>query len=382
MIATLIFVPAGILEYGFVSSLIHEETPELKDYRSVFRINVKMVVLYIPLGFLLTMLLVWWYQVTQYVYYFLLLMPILFFTAYNSVNSAGLRKELQIKKSALIEFSGTLMLFLVTAGLLYVGWGVKGLIAGQLARAAVISGALATTTSYMRGQENALDSASRQKHWDYGKYVIGEKVMGIGLSHVDVFLVNHFLGAGTLGVYDLLKRMIFRPLVVAYNAMEQVTFPLLSAAVRVPQKFRDVFVSTIRANYIFFLSLLGIFLVEWVLGFLPAEYQGMHRVIELLLILGVSMMILNPVDIVAYSLNRTKHYYGWVVAYGIVQIVVMFVTLQMGLENYLIAMTVFNLLVYVLSYFVVVKRDSGIAFWDWVQPILLFITFMLLLFLI
>ena len=380
LISTLIFVPAGIMEYGFVSSLIHHEHPQKADYVSVFRINLKVTILYLPVGLLACLLMSWWYKVPVYIYYFLLLVPVLFFYAFNSVNSAGLRKELKIKQSAMIEFCGTLTLFLVTAGLLYAGWGVKALIAGQLARVMIICIALAMTTGYIGNLKSTTDPDSRQGHWDYGKYVIGEKMVGIGLAHADVFLVNHFLGSATLGIYDLLKRMIFRPLVVAYTAMEQVTFPLLSAESKNSEKFRAVFVSMIKANYIFFVTLLGVFIVDWALLFLPEGYQDMERVVELLLVLGVSVMILNPVDIVAYSLDKTKAYYRWVLGYGVVQLVVMGVALKMGLVEFLMAMIGFNLLVYVLSYFVVVKKTSGISASDWLKPVMLFLTFMLILY--
>lgn len=370
--STLIFIPAGMFEYGFVSSLIQMKEPQPRDYNAVFRINQKFCWFYLPIGLGLSFLLSWFYGTNAYAYYFIMLLPILVLATYNSVQNAGLKKALRIKIFAGIELIGTISMVLVTVCLLYKEWGVMALVIGQLVRAISVSLALYFKASYLKMRGTKATADEREKHWNYGKYILVEKSMGIGISHVDVFLINHILGAQTVGIYDLLKRMVLRPLISAYNAMEHVTFPLLAEVSDNPSKFRAVFSKIVKSNYFFFLSLTGLFLANWVLGFFPAIYHDKAELLQLIILLALSMMILNPVDIVAYSLDRTRRYYKWVLCYGSIQILVMLFSLTYSLNVFLVAMIVYNLLVYGASYFVVVRRDSGILFTDWIRPVFYF----------
>lgn len=371
LVAALIFIPAGILEYSFVSSLIHSDIINDKDYKSVFVINLKLALAFAMLGVLLAALLSFYYNKPSLLWHHALLLPILLFVGYSSVQNAGLKKNLDIKKFSQIELVSIIVYFIVTLVLLQLGWNIMALIAGQLAKAASSALMLYLKTSYMQlGTQS--DRSKSDTHWNYGKYIMGEKSLGIGMSYLDVFLIHHFLGAQVLGIYDLLKRMVLRPLISAYHAIEQVVFPMLSKATEEPVAYRKVYNSLIKLSSIFLLTLAGIFFVEPVLSFFPVAYASYDTVLRLIICLAVSIIIFNPVDIVAYSLDITKRYFNWIMIYSVVQIVAMFVSLCAGLEPFLYTMILFNLVTYVLSFFVLVKGKTSISFIDWAKPVIAF----------
>lgn len=370
--STLIFIPIGILEFGFVSSIIQKNEINNDDYNAVFQLNLKSIFIYLSLGLLATILLAWYYETPHLWKYYMMLSPLLICTSYNSVQNAGLKRALLTKRFATIEIAGMLTVVAFTLVLLYAGYGIEAVIAGQVARGIVVMISLKVFGRQFRISRKK-DTELTQYHWDYGKYIIGEKVMGIGLAQADVFLVHHFLGAHTLGIYDMMKRMILRPVVAAYSAMEHVTFPLLSRAVEKPKEYSRLFSSIIRTNYIFFLSFALIFIAEWVLSFFPVVYQEQIMLFRLLIILSVTIVILNPVDIIAYGLDLTKRYFNWVLLYGIVQLLAMAFSLALGLEQFIFTMIGFNILVYVLSYFVIARPKTEINLWQWVEPVVIFV---------
>ncbi len=365
--AALIFIPAGILEYSFVSSLIQATQAGPQDYKSVFDINIKLALLSAAVGLLIAGLMSLYYEKGDLLGYYVWLMPILFFISYSSVQNAGLKKELLIRTFSEIELSAFMMYVIVTAFLLYLGKGVAALIYGQLAKAVAAAVLLRWRAAYLQlGTKSSKEKTAQ--HWSYGKYIMGEKSLGIGMSYLDVFLIHHFLGAQVLGIYDLLKRMVLRPLISAYNALEQVVFPMLSKASAEPEAFRKVYISLIKLSGVFLLASLGLFFVEPILSFFPESYADYDTVLRLIIVLAISIIIFNPVDILAYSLDLTQKYFNWIIIYSVVQIVVMLISLAAGLEPFLYAMISFNLVVYLLSFFVLFKSSTVITFWDWAKP--------------
>lgn len=371
LIAALIFIPAGILEYSFVSSLIQAKKIDSQDYKSVFDINIKLALLSAAIGLLIAWLMSLYYGKGDLLWYYIFLAPILFFISYSSVQNAGLKKELLIRKFSEVELSSFIMYAVITALLLYRGFGVMALIWGQLAKALCTAFLLMWRTGYISLSTKSNKEKSL-RHWSYGKYIMGEKSLGIGMSYLDVFLIHHFLGAQVLGIYDLMKRMVLRPLISAYNAIEQVVFPMLSKTTDEPAAYRKVYNSLIKISSVFLLTLAGIFFVEPVLSFFPAAYASYDTVLYLIICLAVSIIIFNPVDIVAYSLNITKRYFNWILIYSVVQIVVMLVSLAAGIEPFLYTIILFNLVTYLLSFFVLVKGRASISFIDWAKPVIAF----------
>jgi len=372
LVSAFIFIPAGIMDFGFVSSLIQQKDISGADYTAVFRLHLQALAIYIPIGILLVTALALYYDTSKLITYFLLLSPFLILCSYTTVQAAALKRALNTRRFALIEIGGTISMFAITCGLLMVGYGVTALIAGQLAKVL----AMAVGFAFFHDRQSIISpitKALKNQHWDFGKYVIGEKVFGIGLSYVDIFLVHHFLGPHVLGIYELLKRLIMRPVVSGYVAIEQVTFPLLSKAAGFPTKFSETFNGMIKFNYLFFLILTLPFIAPWILSFFPESYQDQLDIFLWLILLALAIIIHNPVDIVSYSLGRTKSYYNWVWKYGLLQIFVMVIAVQYGIIALIQASIVYNFLVYVTSYWVLGMRDSGLSLFSWLQPVITYV---------
>ncbi len=371
LVSALIFIPAGIMEFSFVSSLIHEAKPLKEDYGAVFRINIFVSITAALVGLCVSFLMASYYEAPELSIIYLWLLPILFLAAYTSVQNAGLKKNLEIRKFAIIELIGVVVTFIMTLLLLFFGFGIYALIIGQLVKYLITTIILFSTLSYLSIPKGGSRSV-RAKHWNYGKYALAEKSLGIGMSYLDTFLVHHFLGAQVLGIYDLLKRIIMRPLLSAYNAIEQVVFPMLSNA-ESREDFRKVFTSFIRGNNIYFVAVVGIFLSPYILSFFPLTFGDYVYELQLLILLALSILIFNPVDIVCYSLGITKKFSSWVLCYSLVQIIIAIFALQIGLAPFLMAMIFFNVVTYLLSYFVLIHKRTDIRFLEWSKYALVFI---------
>jgi len=205
--SALVFIPIGILEYSFTSSIIQNNKVNRLDYQAVLMINLVAALVFFILGITAAYLLARYYSNYNIYKYYLWLVPILFIWQATSIQNAGLKKSLRFKHFSLIEIGASLMNFAIAMGMIWGGYGVESLVAGQLGKAILLFLILSVMTDFI-GFSFRGTTAFISKHFDYGKYILGEKSFGVLIGYMDTFLVHHFLGAEILGVYDLMKRII------------------------------------------------------------------------------------------------------------------------------------------------------------------------------
>ncbi len=376
--SALVFIPMGILEYSFTSSLIHKASVTRLDYQAVLKINLIAGLIFLAIGVVTTYFLASYYDNSDIFKYYLCLSSILLLWQATSIQNAGLKKNLRFKQFSLIDVGASLVNFLIAMGMIKGGYGVESLIAGQLGKAAFLFVTLSLTTTFI-GFSFRGTRALVAEHIEYGKYIMGEKSFGVLMGYTDTFLVHHFLGVEILGIYDLLKRIIMRPLTAAYVSLEQVIFPLLTKANQAVSEYKELFRNFTKLSSVFMLCLLMALMGEELLSFFPIAYQEQVDIFLYLIIYSCSLIVSNPIDIVSYSLDMTEKYFRWAVVSSLVQLLVMIVSLQWGLPVMLISLTVSSLVLYMLSYSVLFRTDQRMSSIDWARPVHFFILLLVVL---
>lgn len=379
--SSFIFIPAGIIEYSFTSSIISMEAPQSKDAQAVWTINLLAVLFSALLGTALIFLLQKYYAYESLMFYYLLMLPILFLMAFTSVQYAWLKKHLQMKSFAIIESCSLIVFFVIAMFLLGQDKGISSLIIGQLAKFSVASLILISIVGIAR-LKLSFKSSDLKPHLDFGKYIVGEKGLGVFMSYVDVFLVNHFFGAYTLGIYDLFKRMVFRPLLMFYVALEQVLFPLLTQEKQGALTFQKNYEKFTSLTSMAMLSLAVILISKPLLHLFPESYQGYSDLFNLIIIYATSLIVAGPIDVIAYSLRQTRAFLSWTLSYSIVQIVLMMAACYYGINYLIIVLILSNLIIYLLSYKMIPQLSENIKIGTWVKPALVWCLLVVVLMLI
>ena len=91
------------------------------------------------------------------------------------------------------------------------------------------------------------------------------------------------------------------------------------------------------------------------------------------IIWACSLIIINPLDIISYSLNLTRKHFRWVIVYSLLQVVIMLFSLQKSLTVMLISLIVFNLVMYLISFEVLFRADRRLSLVDWSRPLRFFL---------
>ena len=176
----------------------------------------------------------------------LLLSPLILLGAYNAVQIAGLKNEMNFQFLSVTDVCSNTIHFIVTITLAYMGMEYWALVIGLLLKYLTITSILQIGKKVYTGIQINYRQYPWQKHYTFGKYVVMEKAFSGIVAYADVFIIGHFFGMGTLGIYDVLKKIIVRPCVMLYNSIEQIIYPILSRNKSEIAKYNDAYRNYMR----------------------------------------------------------------------------------------------------------------------------------------
>lgn len=382
--SSFIFIGVTIVDNSFTSSLIHKSDLKKEDYQAIFTLNLISATILGFLALILSFAFDLIFQKTRIMYLVLCLSPILFLSAFNSIKIAELKLKMNFRFLAIAEIISMVFFFMSAVTLSFFNFSYWSLIVAVVVKYTVMYFLLLINREIKTAKIINYSTPVFKQHWDYGKYIIGEKGLSSVFSYIDVFLINHYLGLQTLGIYDVLKKMIIRPLILLYNSIEQVLFPMLSKTKTNRTSYNQAYNGFMEIVSFIYLPAIALLFINrhLLLGFFPEDYASNGMLAGLIIIWSASIILINPLDIIMYSVNRTKQFFNWFVVTNILLVIIMVYFVQIDIEVFVSGIIGFNLLVFPASYFLLVRKLSLLAiqsffgFFFWIVPVLLTIILM------
>ncbi len=183
------------------------------------------------------------------------------------------------------------------------------------------------------------------------------------LSNADTFLIGKYLGFDILGVYELFRKIIARPFVLLTSSVESVAYSILSKL----QMEKDGYIKFYKQYAVTLHSILffGLFLValnmRLILNVLPNEYARYDHIGLLLVGVTIMMVVLNPIDLLLYTKNRTKDFFKWQLKYFVPYLILIGVTVHISIDILLLSTIFFYLGLFLVSYDFAVKPNGFIS---------------------
>lgn len=141
---------------------------------------------------------------------------------------ALLYKELAFRELSIINLVAAVVSFLLVVVYAVLGYGVFALVIGFLANALT-----ATVLTLWFGRNlfsltTRADFFSLKKHLRFGVFQAGESVVTVFSTQFDTIVIGRLLGAEALGLYDIIKRLLARPLGLINPIVTRVITPVLA----------------------------------------------------------------------------------------------------------------------------------------------------------
>lgn len=209
-------------DLGITVALIHKQDITESQYSSVFWLNIfSSIFLYIVVC-VLTPVIADVYSEDVLLYIIPLLSVQILLSAVGKMFQTIKTKELEFRFLSIVKIVSHTFGLLLTIVLAVAGCGVFSIVWGQLLQVAI------NQTCYLVAgrKDHAIslhfDIKEIQDILRIGAFQLGARIMDVLASKVDVLLIGKFFGMEDLGVYNLAKELILRPLQIIQQLVNNV----------------------------------------------------------------------------------------------------------------------------------------------------------------
>lgn len=174
-----------------------------------------------------------------------------------------LQRELRFRRLFAVQVTVTAGSIVATLLLAYAGYGVYALVWGVVVRSALETILYLWSGLPIQPLHWQMDLKQIRPQLRFSGFQAGERAVDSLISNLDTLLIGRLLGMEALGVYDVVKRVLVRPANLVNNAVEEVTFPIMSR-----EKNQDHLLATIYLNVIRNMStlLFPVYFFAWLMA--------------------------------------------------------------------------------------------------------------------
>lgn len=231
-------------ELGFGAALIQRRKDvEAAAITAHWTIIASSVVLYV-VAFLTAPLVAWFFRSPDVTAVLRVLSLTIVLGSLGRVPYTLLSREMDFRRKVLPDLLSNFTGNLVSLALVVVGWGVWGLVFGQLTTEALRS-ALAYRVSSWRPRWR-FDRRLFRELFGYGKHVATSQVLIFGITNVDDMFVGRMLGEAALGQYSMAYNLSNMPATNITRLVTRVTFPAFSELQDDMARMRRAYFSLVR----------------------------------------------------------------------------------------------------------------------------------------
>ncbi|MCG8326103.1 MAG: oligosaccharide flippase family protein [Chitinophagales bacterium] len=216
-------------EMGLANSVLHYQENRRSSLAALFWIYAGMGLLLTSVCFVLTPVIIYFFQEAH-------LEPVIKLTAislglsgFGLLHRTLLYKEMRFRQLSTIRIITTIISFIVTIILAIYGWGVYALVIGLL------SSNLFNTIFFLLYGHSLLsllttpDFISIKRHFHFGAYQTAERLVNTISTQFDTLIIGRILGAEVLGGYDIIKRLLARPMRIINPIFTSIATPILAS---------------------------------------------------------------------------------------------------------------------------------------------------------
>lgn len=206
----------------------------------------------------------------------------------QNIGAVYFRKEMEFRKQFILRFGGALGNAVVAIALALLLGSVWALVLGMAAGAAarlVISYLLHPYRPTL-----SLDRSEVRDLWDYGKWLFGSSTLVYASTQGDDILLGRWLGAASLGIYQVGYRISNAVATEVTHVISSVTFPAYSKLQSTTESLKNGFLSTFALTSLIVMPLaaaITLFIPEFVRHVIGEQWQAVIGPVRLLAVAGL-----------------------------------------------------------------------------------------------
>lgn len=284
-----------------------------------------------------------------------------------------LRKEMKFDLISKISISAYIIAFLSTITLALLHFGVESLVYGHIILISTRSFAI-VFLCWNRWQPKLTFVCSEISYFlNFGIFQMGEKITNSLNMHAPQIIIGSTLGTEALGFYTLAYEYAFRPTLVIHPIINKVTFPLMATIQHQIKKSQKIYTTvTNLLSFVTFPLMFGLaFISPVAITFLYGDqWAESIKIAQLIAIIAAMRSIISPTGPLVLAHGRVRRGFLWTLARLAAHFPILYICAEIGgLTAMLFSYLALQLLIFILSYYIIIKPILGLRHIDHLKSI-------------
>ncbi len=316
-----------------------------------------------------------------------LLIPIslleLFFMGLGRLYDTLLQKSLQFKTIAIRNVISALVSLVIAVVLAYFNFGAYSLVISTVFHAAIVQ-----IWNFVLGQKDysisfkGVDFKQSSSLMKVGFYQMGTQLVDYFGSKIDILVISRFLGMEVLGVYNLVKELVLKFIMVINTIVNRVMLPTFSDRFTSIEQLKKSFLSFIEKLSVLNFPIIGfvfVFRYYLVTLFYGSQYSDATQIFGIMSVWSLFVVLGNPNGMIAIVTKNTKISFQYTIA----RLIIMSIVIYLVGRHSIIAAAMSMLIVYFIMFFVnwriLLKRILNVSLREYLNSFVRFLLVVLLI---
>ena len=226
------------------------------------------------------------------------------------------QKELRFKEIGLIEIISSLLSLAMSIYLAFIGWGVYSLVYSTIFNSLLSSFLLIISSLKTHPISFSLHIRDNKPLYKVGLYQTGAQIFDFISSQLDIIIIGKVMGPSDLGVYNLIKQLVSRPISLINPIIQSVAIPILSKLRSNDKLFNETYLKVLNlvGLMVFPLFALLALYAEEILGILYGRsYVYATLPMQILCVWGGLSCLIGSASILVVVTGKTKLAFSWTI---------------------------------------------------------------------
>ncbi len=208
------------------------------------------------------------------------------------------------------------------------------------------------------------------KEMTFGSYTLFESIITFFYNQIDSIIIGKFLGLDVLGGYDVIKRLVLRPLYFINPIITKVNFPLLNKFKDDSLNYKRIYLFTIKSISLIsapIYVIIYIFSDTIVYYYLGAEWTDYSTILRYLTIYAFLRIIRNPIGPLLFAKHKANLSFNWNLIFFVLVSIVCFVLGQYNLLYLVIGLILLEVIIIYPFWKLLINKVSIIKFGEYIS---------------
>ena len=301
-------------DLGFSVALMHKQEVSKGEFSSIFWINFGINIIIFFIIWAITPIVSIFYN-EQILNKLIPLMGLeLILNSFGKFYSTQMQKEMKFKFISIRDIIGAGISLIVAIVAAYYGFGVYSIIYSSLSNVIIVN-----LLNFINGYKilPIIFHISMKETKDFlqiGLFQTGAQILDYFANKIDVILIGKFFGTSNLGIYNLAKELILKPISLINSIINRVALPIFSKVQTNPMLLKEIYCKVIKSITFVSFPILAMFYIsssQLVIIAYGIHFKEVTPLFELLIIWGLISAINNPSSNLAIATGRTNLSFYW-----------------------------------------------------------------------